>query len=101
MDDAGREKSPYQACYPAEEGLDSLHLGMLTLQPRGHSHKWVRRALLMSELLYPNTHSISKDSHEDRGAVHARLQALPPVGQRCQPQPWQLASKRERLSSPQ
>ena len=64
----------------------------------------------MLELLYPNTHSISKASHEHRGAsgipeatgtVHPRLQALPPAGQMCQPWPWQLARERERLSSPQ
>lgn len=52
MDDAGRDKPPYQACYPAEEGLDSLYLVMPMLQPQGHSHVWMRWAPSMLELLY-------------------------------------------------
>lgn len=83
MDDAEREKPPCQVCCSAEDGLDSLHLGML--QPRGHSHEWVRWTLWMSELLYTITRSISKASHKHRGAsripeatgtFHPRLQAL-------------------------
>lgn len=93
MDDAGREKPPYQACYPA----DSLHLGMPLLQTQGHNHGWVRWAPPRSELVYPNTHSISKASHKHRGVggipeaagtVHPRLQALPPAGQKSQLWLW-------------
>lgn len=85
MDDAGKEKPPSQVCYPAGEGLDSLRLGTSMLQPRGHSHEWVRWTPLMSELLSPSTRSISKASHKHRGAsrspeaagtFHPMLQAL-------------------------